>query len=216
MRAQKTATFTYTAERQSYVAIASAFVGLLLIESGMTALLVAALVHVALVRVLVHAALAVLTVAAAAMLLAPLVTRHRLTPTHLHLQYGLDVRAAVPRDAIAAAEAWHEPVAMMQPFRAQFDEAQGGLLAAFSERGQILLRLRAPVTVRVARRQVAVDTVLINADRRDELLDAVRPMRIGGATSQPAIESLGHTPKGLGCGRRHVHEVDGRMDSRAM
>lgn len=116
-----------------------------------------------------------LAVAAAIALFAPLLTRHRLTSTHLCVRYGLDVRAAIPLDAVAEAQAWHEPVATMQPFRARYDDTHKRLLAAFSTRGQVRLRLRRPVALRVGVRPVVVETLLINADRADELLAALVP-----------------------------------------
>src|SRR5215469_14322519 len=96
--------FSYTARRGSYIITMSAFLFMMIVEGGVSTFLIAKLIS----NVLVNVALLGLSVALylliSSKLLAPLWTKHQLNAKDLHLHYGLDFRASVPRRAIIAAE----------------------------------------------------------------------------------------------------------------
>jgi len=142
-------TFTYTAQRGSYLSIVAAFTFLIVIEGGVFALLITLFAPAGLIRLVLLGTMIALYLLLFAIMLAPLVTRHRLDASHLHLRYGFDIRADVPRTAIVAAEPTHEKVTTWQVMRAQYDADRQRINAAFSEQGQVLLRLDQPRPYRV-------------------------------------------------------------------
>jgi ABC-type multidrug transport system ATPase subunit len=176
--------FTYTARRGAYLGTVSAFASLILLESGVLALLIGALVPNGLLRLALLGALAGLVLYLIfGVLLAPFWTRHRLTATHLELRYGRDT-ISLPRAAIVAAQPAHERLHILQPLRAQHEPHKQRIVAAFSEHGQVLLTLDRPYTLRVNRTEKPVDRILINLDHRDAFLAALG--RAATPTTLPA------------------------------
>src|SRR3954469_15149804 len=95
--------FTYTAKRGDYLSIVVAFGVLVVLEAIGFDLLIALLVEGWLKWVLLVLALG-LHVFVMFMFVAPLLTSHRLTATHLKLRYSYMFRADVPRKVLTAAE----------------------------------------------------------------------------------------------------------------
>ncbi|MFQ5342857.1 MAG: ABC transporter ATP-binding protein [Anaerolineae bacterium] len=167
-------TFTYTAQRGAYLSIVAAFTFLIIIEGGVLGLLIAVFAPAGLIRLALLGAMIGLYLLLFAMMLSPLTTRHRLDASHLHLRYGFDVRADVPRTAITTAEPTHEKVTTWQAMRAQYDADRQRVKAAFSEEGQVLLRLDRPRPFRVGPFGGGpAAEILINLDDREAFLAAI-------------------------------------------
>lgn len=116
-------------------------------------------------------------------LLTPLWTKHRLNATDLQLQYGLDFRVSIPREAIIAAEPLRERVAL--PL-VRYEAEKQRIVAVFSEQGQLLLRLDQPYPFRVGFfKRVLADQILINVDQRNKLLAALGLQAAG--TQRPEL-----------------------------
>ena len=164
--------YSYTAQRDSFLTVVLALLFLLLVETGLWVLLVGALVHNDGVRLALHLGMAALTVASLALLLAPVFTAHHLSATHLTLRYGM-FTARLPRSAIASADPARHAVDAFQSLAPRFDAKERRVMIAFSESGEVILRLREPYPMRVGRREQTVTSVLLNVDRRDDLLAAL-------------------------------------------
>jgi len=167
-------TFTYTAQRGAYLSIVAAFTFLIIIEGGVLGLLIAVFAPAGPIRLALLGALIGLYLLLFGVMLAPLITRHRLDASHLHLRYGFDIRADVPRTAIVAVEPADEKVTTWQAMRAQYDADRQRVNAAFSEEGQVLLRLNQPRPFRVGLFGGGpAAEILINLDDRDSFLTAL-------------------------------------------
>lgn len=167
-------TFTYTAQRGAYLSIVAAFTFLIIVEGGVLALLIVVFAPAGPIRLALLGTLIGLYLLLFAVMLAPLVTRHGLDASHLHLRYGFDIRADVPRTAIVAVEPAHEKVTTWQAMRAQYGAGRQRINAAFSEQGQVLLRLDQPRPYRVGLFGGGpAAEILINLDDRDAFLAAL-------------------------------------------
>jgi len=164
--------FTYTAQRDSYLTVVGALLLLLIVEAGLWVLLASALIHNDGVRLALHVVMALATVLSLVALLAPAFTAHHLSDTHLSMRYGL-FATHLPRSAIASAEPARVAVDAFQSLAPRYDVKQHRLVIAFSESGEVILRLREPYPVRIGRREHLVESVLLNVDRRDDLLAAL-------------------------------------------
>ena len=164
--------FTYTAKRKSFLTTFAAFAFSIIVETGLTTLVIAAITRNEFVRMVILFVSIGLCVLLAFMLLHPLLTKHRLTATHLELRYG-SLRLDVPRDAILSATPAHERLNPFQPFKAQVDKKRRQLLAAFSENGQVLLTLNRPLPVRIERSTSRINRILLNVDRPESFFAAL-------------------------------------------
>ena len=164
--------FRYTRHGRRYWSLASVFLGLVLVEGGMFIGLSLFLIRDPVMKwSAAGAVLAVMIGVPLAVLLAPLFTRHRLTPVDLILRYGWHA-VAVPRSLILAAVPVHESLAPIHVLRARTDETGGRAVACFSEVGQIALTLAEPVAFPRSRLRPGppVDRILFNVDDRAALL----------------------------------------------
>jgi len=178
-------TFTYTGRKGRFWKAALPFFSLALIESAVAALVIVLLAHGTL-RIALLAAWGAILPWMAWFLTRPLRTRHRLTPTHLNLRFG-PTRLDLPRGEIAAARPVKVPLGLVRPLRAEVEPRRHRLVAAFAEEGQILLTLAEPRQVTAGRRSSEVSEVLINVDRREELLAAL-------GVSSPGIQPPREAP----------------------
>lgn len=163
-------TFSYTAERGLYFSIAGALLSIILLEGVALDVLIALLVQREIVKVLLLGLITLLHLTVLALLSAPLWTKHQLTPTHLHIRYGID-RMTVPRAAIVAARPVREALGPFAPFRAQHDPERTRVTATFSESGQVWLEFEPPQGF--GRSEARVSHLLINVDHRDAFLTAL-------------------------------------------
>jgi ABC-type multidrug transport system ATPase subunit len=202
--------FRYDADRGLYTSVAAAWGFLLLIESGLIALLIAVLVPHLWLKLLLLALLAALNVWAIRMLRAPLNTAHRLTPEVLQLRYGDSLRADLPRSSLVTATPVRETVSSLAVLGARYDAERDRVVALFSEKGQILLTLAEPTIFQLGPFQRATARhVLINVDERDHFLAALNVSQIAPPASPPEDISsiLPLTRKDLGRGARPLPAV---------
>ncbi len=155
---------------------------MLIVEGVAALLLIAFLVHPILLKSILLVTPVALYLYFFMILLAPLWTKHQLTPTQLTLHYGTKLHVAIPRMAIRAVESVHERLTMLQPMAARYDANRRRISAAFSDEGQVLLHLREPLSLKVGRIAQPTESILINVDARDEFLQAF-------ATSSIPVES---------------------------
>jgi ABC-2 type transport system ATP-binding protein len=166
--------FRYDADRSLYTSVAAAWGFLLLIESGLIALLIAVLVPNLWLKVLMLVVLASLNVWAIRMLRAPLNTAHRLTPQMLQLRYGDSLRADLRRSSLVTATPVRETVSSLAVLGARYDAERDRVVALFSEKGQVLLTLAEAATFQLGPFQrVTAHHVLINVDDSDQFLAAL-------------------------------------------
>ena len=191
-------TFSYTAQRTSYLTTAGALLFLMGIESSVVALLVIVLIHIVVLKFVLLLALICFLTFVVTRLFAPLRTKHALSDTQLSLHYGAAFKATIPRQDIIDSQAIREQATMFGPMSAQFDAKKQRIVASFSEQGQVLLRLNKPHTFKVNGKTVLTDTLLINVDKRDEFLQALgmsdnrKELKTGRdrcITSSPALQS---------------------------
>jgi len=160
--------FSYTALRGSYISIVSALLFIVMVEGGVIALLIARLMPNELIKLVLLCLLAALYLFISSKLLAPLWTKHRLNARSLELHYGFDFKADVPRNTIIAAQQVRERVALPV---ARYEAEKKRLVAAFSEQGQVLLRLDQPYPFRMGFfSRTLANQILINVDQREEFL----------------------------------------------
>jgi len=95
-------------------------------------------------------------------------TRHRLSATHLQLHYGLDFKVSIPRAHIVSVERARERVVMPV---ARYEAEKQRLNIAFSEHGQLLLRLDTPYPFQIGfGKKVFAEKILLNVNLPDELV----------------------------------------------
>lgn len=164
-----TQTFSYTAQRKSYLTTLAAFMLSMSVETGLLTLVVFAAIHIPLLKIALLIAVISLFVFLVFTLSRPLWTKHRLTATHFELRYG-SVRLDIPREAIVSAKSVRERLNMFQPMKARVDTKRRQLMAAFSEEGQVLLTLDKLLPIRIGRETLHINRILINADAADVLL----------------------------------------------
>lgn len=176
--------FGYTAQSSPYLRAVAIIGFILLTEGALVVVLIMLLAPTDLLRWILLGGFALLNLALLlGLILAPLMTQHRLTATHLHLRYGFQFKADIPRKAIIAARPVHELIDPFHPISAQYDAGKKRIVAAFSEQGQILLTLNQPNYLRVGRATSAV--MLFNVDQRDELLALIQPNLDQERTTSP-------------------------------
>jgi ABC-2 type transport system ATP-binding protein len=103
---------------------------------------------------------------------APFRTHHRLTAEGLELALG-SRRLTIPREAIVSIEPVQQALEMMDPLRLRFDAERLRILAAFSESGQLLLRID-PDRIGLPIWAADASSVLLSVDDREALLAALR------------------------------------------
>ena len=162
-------TYTYTAQRASYISTVCALLFMMIAEVGLISFLIAKFVQNELIKYGLIIALVALFLNIGSRLLAPLWTKHRLNEASLQLHYGLEFKAEIPRNAIITARQVRERVAL--PL-ARYEEEKGRVVAAFSEQGQVLLLLDQPYPFRLGLfgKSKPANQLLINVDQRDEFL----------------------------------------------
>lgn len=166
-------TFTYTAQKSGCYGFVGALSFVFLLEAAVWAVGVALLVRDLALKLSLIGLLVLLILAMVfGHMLAPLWTKHRLTPGHLHLRYGWD-KMIIPRTALVAARPVRERVPHSYLSRAEYEESKARIFVAFSEFGQVLLRLDKPHQFRVNRSNVSTDSILLNVDSREEFLAAL-------------------------------------------
>src|SRR5947209_2267167 len=181
-------TFSYTSRKGRFLVAALPFLAFALVETGVAILVIALFSHGTL-RIAMLAGWGAIPVVLVGFLTRSLRTRHGLTANHLVLRFG-STRLDLPRGEIVAAQPVSVPLTLVQPLRAEVEPRKRRLVAAFSEEGQVLLTLAAPRQI-AGRRGGEVVEVLINADRREELLGALglppgpRDRAAGGARTRP-------------------------------
>lgn len=182
--------FPYTAHRRACYSFAATFTFVLLLEAGMWAFLVVVLAPSLILKVVLLGTLVAINLFAIfGLMLAPLWTKHRLTKTHLYLHYGFDKMTIPLADLMAA-----QPVQERHSYRmrAEYQAHSHRIVAAFSEQGQVLLRLNQRHRFHVNRADVSADRFLVNVDHRDAFLAALGlPEK---SVPQPANRSTGHDP----------------------
>lgn len=178
--------FQYHADRSLYTSAAAAWGFLLLIESGLVALLIAVLVSNHWIKFLLLLLLLALNIWAIRMLRAPLNTDHRLTPEVLQLRYGRSLRADLPRSNLVAAAPVREAVGSLSALGARYDAERDRIVASFSQKGQVLLTLAEPAAFQLGPFQrVVARHVLINVDERDPFLAALNLPQTAPPVSPP-------------------------------
>lgn len=168
-----TRTFRYTAQSGPYISTVSALLFIMVGEAAGIALLIAKFLSIGVLKWLLISALVALYLFIMGKLLAPLWTKHHLSETYLHLHYGLDFKQSIPRESIVAVERARERVVLPM---ARYEAEKQRLNIAFSEHGQLLLRLAEPYPLQMGRgKKVFAEKILLNVDQPDELLAALRP-----------------------------------------
>ncbi len=161
-------TFSYAALKGQYLSIWGTFLFLTLSEGLLIVFLVLHFVPTAFLQTLILALIGGFLVGMFGKLLCPLWTRHRLTATELELHYGLDVHARIPLAQLVSAQQMQEkPGPLSVP---RYDAAQQRLSLAFAERGQVLLRLKQPVVLRLGLHSHLTEQILISVDDREAFL----------------------------------------------
>lgn len=167
-------TFRYTAQSGPYISTVSALMFIMVGEVGGIAFLIVKFLSITILKWLLVSALVALCLFIMGKLLAPLWTKHHLSETHLHLHYGLDFKQRILRESIAGVERARERVVMPM---ARYEAEKQRLNIAFSEKGQLLLRMSEPYPLRMGRgKKVFVEKILLNVDSPDELLAALDPI----------------------------------------
>lgn len=165
--------FSYTANRGAFMSLVITMLGAALLEGALIGFVVFIITPDALVRAAVVGGLILLYSSLSVLTLTPLWTKHRLSATHLHLRYGLLFSADLPREAIVAARAVLEKAGALQG-GIRYDAKRRRVLAAFSERGQVVLDLDQPRRLRAGLfTQQMAEAILINLDEREEFLSAL-------------------------------------------
>ncbi len=179
-------TFRYTAQSGPYISTISALLFIMIGEAGGVSFLIAKFLSIGILKWLLVSALAALYLFLMGKLLAPLWTKHRLSETHLHLHYGLDLKQSIPLESILGIERARERVVIPV---VRYEAEKQRLNIAFSEHGQLLLRLSEPYPLRMGwGKSVFAEKILLNVDQPDELLAALSPAIPSTAPSATLIE----------------------------
>ncbi len=182
-----TTTFAYTTQRGPYISTVSALLFLMTGEVGGIIFLIAKFLTIGVLKWLLIGALLVLYFFIAIKLLLPLWTRHRLSAMHLQLHYGLDFKVSIPRAHIVSIERARERVVMPV---ARYEAEKQRLNIAFSEHGQLLLRLDTPYPFQIGfGKKVFAEKILLNVNLPDELLTALKPGLIPAAKPAHNVEA---------------------------
>jgi hypothetical protein len=177
--------FSYTAKRSEYLSLVVAFVMLIILEAVGFDLLIAILVEGWLKFVLLGIVVC-LHIFILVMFVAPLFTKHGLTPTHLRLHYSYQFRADLPRSTLVAAEPVKEKLDSPMVVKPFYHKDSLRLKLPFSGEGQVLLYLARPVSLRIGLfKKVEVRQMLLNVDRREAFLIALAlPLKPDSSTEE--------------------------------
>jgi ABC-2 type transport system ATP-binding protein len=174
---------TYTRRAGAYSAVLG-MLALAVVELALIGGLIAAFVPSPL-RWALLAALAMLALWVGASALSPLWTAHTLDGQTLRLRFGLAVRAAIPRAAIAAVA--HAPTPSGVMAGATYTAERRELRLALSSQGLVELQLAAPLHIRVGLRGGGlVERLVLGLDEPERVVALFAPQ-------QPAPVS-GHVP----------------------
>ena len=165
--------FSYTAKHSSYGIIAGVFIFLVLVEGGAIELLVALLVHLLWLKTILLLLMVGIHLYLCLMLLLPFWTKHSLTNTQLHLQYGFALNARIPLTSISNVQAVNEGVSQMQLIGARYDVTKQRITICFSNQGILLLTLHPPLMLKVGFLKRTTTCILLNVDQRNEFLSAL-------------------------------------------
>ena len=165
--------FSYTADKRNYLPMLVLFIALAVIEATMLTLLFRIFVDAPWEGMAVTAFLILFAAFPAILLPSPLFSRHRVDRDGLLLRYGFR-SFRIPHEAIASLQPTRYMLHGFEPFACNWDEEEGQLKVCFSESGQLLLKLKTPLTFGLGLgRKATTDTLLFNADNWPELLAAL-------------------------------------------
>ncbi|MDQ2715922.1 MAG: ABC transporter ATP-binding protein [Chloroflexota bacterium] len=182
-------TFTYAATPGSYLAVVSVFCFMIPLETGVLALLLQGFVSNGVVKLALFAVLGVFVLFVLIKLLVPLRTKHHVDKTSVLLRYGIDFKASIPRAAIVSAQPAREKIAIPS---ARYEAKSRRIVIAFSDKGQVLLRLDRAYPFRVGLFGGGLaDQVLLSVDQRDAFLAALG----SPAASAPASHETAQVPR---------------------
>lgn len=185
-------TFSYTARRNAFLTVVGTFGFAVLLECAVYVLIIALAVHNLPLKLVLLGGFAGVTLwLIFGVLLAPLWTKHELSATQLTLRYGRRWRAVIPRAAILSVTPVHEQLTPFQTAGVQYAARQQRITACFSQQGQLLLRLREPLSLKVGRNARPTRTILFNVDEPEAFLQALAAQQatkpeIKHNTQQPA------------------------------
>jgi len=168
--------FAYTARREPFLSVVLPLSFLITVEGAVVAVLAASKIANPWVGWGLVAAVVLLDLVLYVKLFGPLLTRHRVAAGQLLLRYGADVRTAVPLEQIESGREVVEPLPAgpLTALAVRFLAETGRLRILFSDRGQVLLRFREPLPIRVGWRVgVPVREVLLNVDEPARFLGAI-------------------------------------------
>ncbi len=166
-------TFSYTAQRGSYLNIVGVFIFLLIVEGGAIELPIALFVSILWLKLAMLAVTIGLYLYIIMLLLFPLWTKHHLTATHFHLRYGLSLNVSIPRSAISNVQAIRKSSSRIQPISARYEAHSQRIVACFSDQGMVMLTLNQPLALRLGLQTRTTTHILLNVDQRDGLLNAL-------------------------------------------
>jgi ABC-type multidrug transport system ATPase subunit len=194
-------TFKYTAKKGDFMSIALTFGFLVVIEGGIIGLLVALLVPDDWWKPLIFLAMAGLYVLVFGFLFGALSGKHTLTNQEIRLRYGRTFRGIIHRDNLVSATPAREKIEMPLPFGVAHDADKKEIRAAFSDQGQIWLKLKQPQEFRKGLKKLPADHVLINVDDAPAFLASLNlaevafvPPQKTLTIEQPIISYVNRTP----------------------
>ena len=168
--------FSYSKRNRSgYLQMIVAFGFICLIECGLVALIVDLLIPflwLKLVLNFMHFSLCLFALVVVAMSLK---TQHKLTSSELQLNYGMSLHQSIPLTAIQKMSIIHKTTSRINPTRHSYDATKQRLVVCSSKNGMLLLTLKEPQILKIGWRPQVVTNILLNLDRRDEFIAALRP-----------------------------------------
>lgn len=200
--------FTYAAHKGGYLSVLGTFLFLTLAEGTLIVFLILRFVPAPPLQAALLALIGLLLAAIFGKLLVPLWTGHRLSATELELHYGLDFHARLPLALLLSAQPVKERVGVFAV--PQYDAAKRRISLAFSERGQVLLRLKHPVAFRLwLRSDCRAEELLISLDQCDAFLAALNKLHLAqpeqSTTGRPELRAaIAAEPPALFPVARHV------------
>lgn len=186
--------FAYTARREPYLSVVLPLGFLVTVEGAVVAAVAAVKIANPWVGWGLVSAVLLLDLVLYVKLFGPLLTRHRVADGRLLLRYGVDVRATVPLALIEDGREVVEPlpVGPLTALAARFEADSGRVRMLFSDRGQLLLRLREPLPMRVGLRGAKpVREILLNVDEPERLLAAIGASGDGGVEAEGPGDDTG-------------------------
>jgi ABC-2 type transport system ATP-binding protein len=192
--------FSYATRKGQYLSMWSMFLFLTLSESILIVFLVLHFVPTVLLQTLILGLLGCFLAGMFGRLLFPLWTRYRVSATELELHYGLEVHARIPLAQFASAQPVKGKMGAIAV--SSYNTAKQRLKLAFSERGQVLLSLKQPMTLRYGLRSRAVSHILISVDDREAFLAALDLVQTdqtarSTASKQDGVTASHHEPRPL-------------------